>query len=524
MVGPVVETRFGRVRGAADEDLSVFRGVPFAEPPVGPLRFRPPLPPRPWRRIRDATRTVDAPPQVVSPLSRRLGLAPPGATGEDCLALDLWTPAVDGARRPVMVWIHGGGFAEGSAQAPATDGRHLCRRGDVVVVSVGYRLGPLGFLYVPDAHRAGLGRGCNWGLLDQVAALRWVRDHAERFGGDPENVTVFGQSAGAISVLALCAMPAARGLFRRAIAQSPTPAAVLAREEAARRSDAVREALGLEDAAGLREVPADELVKAAAACADARAAGGPFLLPVVDGEVLPLPPAEAVRRGEARDVQLLVGATRDERRLGLLGSDADDSEENAAALRAALAPALPGEGPDGRPALASLEDALLRLRERRGLPASPVDALLALRSDLEIRAPALRLAGWQSRLRPATYAYLFTWRSPVRDGALGAFHALDLPFVFGALDAAAWPELAGEGEDARRLSERMMDAWTAFARTGDPSHPGLGVPWPAHAPERPAAMELGASCGVREPWDEEERALLAPYLGIWSASGSVPSR
>ena len=215
----LVETRRGAVRGVGKDGLVLFRGLPYARPPIGPLRFRPPEPPEAWSGIRDATRFGSSAPQngaLIGPLMS-LGI---GRTGEDCLHLNIWTPAADGRRRPVMVWIHGGAFILGSGSQMLYDGAALARRGDVVVVTINYRLGALGFLRLRDRFGSRLPASGNEGLLDQIAALQWVRDEISSFGGDPGNVTIFGESAGAMSCATLLATPRAGGLFHRAILQS----------------------------------------------------------------------------------------------------------------------------------------------------------------------------------------------------------------------------------------------------------------------------------------------------------------
>jgi para-nitrobenzyl esterase len=480
-----------------------FRGIPYAAPPLGPLRFAPPQPAAPWSGVLDATRFGPAAPQRPDALLRRLGLCADGPQAEDCLTLNVWTPGLAG-RRPVLVWIPGGAFASGTSGVPLYDGARLAREGDAVVVTLNYRVGALGFLYL------GPGRA-NFGLLDQLEALRFVARHAEAFGGDPGCITVFGESAGAGSLCALLAMPAARGLFRRAIVQSAAPAGVLRPEEAAERSARLLGKLGLSagDLEALRRLPVAALLDAQ----ERTSSEGPFakgmlFMPVVDGETLPRAPLEAAAAGAARDVELLVGTTREEMRLYVLTGLGERVGD--ALLPRILAAQLAGEAADPAAAAERLVAGYRRLFAERGLIAAPADLFYALQTDLALRWPSHLLAARHAAHQPRTYAYLFTWPSPAEGGALRACHALDLPFTFGTLAAPGMSELAGAGPEAERLSADLRAAWLAFAARGDPSHAGLGA-WPPFEAPRFATMELGARCGVLE-------APFAAESALWEAA------
>jgi para-nitrobenzyl esterase len=492
MGGPEVDTRCGRLRGTRVGEVDAFLGIPFARPPLGALRFAPPEPAEAWSGVRDATRLRAVQPQTSDAFIARLGLDPLGPQDEDCLHLNVWTPAADGARRPVLVWIHGGAFIGGTACTPLYDGARLAARG-VVVVTLNYRVGLLGFLHAD-------GVPANLGLRDQLAALAWVQREITRFGGDPASVTVFGESAGAGSLCALLAMPAARGLFRRAIVQSAAPDGMIDAAEARRRADLLLARLGVArgDVAGLRALGIEAILRAQAGCA---AEDGPFthnmlFVPVIDGDSLPQRPLDAIRAGSAREVQLVIGTTEEE--LGLYATQP--------AVRAIDEPRLIKHlervlGPHTAGALAAYREA----RRGRGAGVSPAALFSALESDRSMRVPAIRLAEYQRAWQPRTYMYLFSWRSPLDAGALGSCHALDLPFTFGTLDARGMREFAGAGLEARRLSDALIDAWIAFARCGDPSHPGIGS-WPAYDAAERITMQLGPTCGaVRAPLEAERR-------------------
>ena len=325
----VTETATGRLQGVIVEgSIKAFRGVPFARPPVGALRFAPPQPAEPWSGIRSA--------DTFGPVSLQgtigLGFMGAGAQtqGEDCLYLNVWTPDL-GGRRPVMVWVHGGAFLLGAGSEPLYDGSQLASRGDVVVVTVNYRLGALGYLAHPALRDDATGACGNWGLLDQIAAIEWVRDNAEAFGGDPSQITVFGESAGSMSVTTIMAAPRARGLFRRAIAQSGAPVVATA-EEAAATAERVIDALGVRHDQ-LREVPAKRFldVQQQIMLADQRPGGslsGDVMAfrPTVDGAVLPRDPRVVFADGEAAGIELMIGTNRDEMKLFSL-FDQEDLDE-----------------------------------------------------------------------------------------------------------------------------------------------------------------------------------------------------
>ncbi|WP_037607078.1 carboxylesterase/lipase family protein [Streptacidiphilus rugosus] len=486
---PQVRVSAGALRGRTEAGVAVFRGVPFAEPPTGPLRFAAPRPARPWEGVRPAEAYGPPPPQAevfgMDALARQ-------APGPDWLTLNVWSPEPrPGAGLPVLVWIHGGAYSIGMSGLPEYDGARLAGEGGVVLVTFNYRVGLEGFGWFEGAP-------ANRGLLDQVAALEWVRDEIRAFGGDPDRVTVFGQSAGAGSVAALLAMPRAAGLFRRAVAQS-VPGTFFTPALAADVARACAAELGLRPTVAELAAVDPELLSAAgdAVAADTGSFTGrwgrpahrsiPFA-PVVDGDVLPVTPWQALADGAARGIDLLVGHTRDEQRLltaleGLLGQV---TPEQAAATLGIFAPA-----PGGAPGF------------RAAHPGAGPDELYELvLSDWLFRMPSLHLAEAQTAGGGRAHLYELTWSAPGMGGLMGACHGLDVPLVFGNLDRGQPAALIGEAPsaEAERLSAAMRAAWTAFAAHGDPG-------WPRYDAERRLTRIFGAGPSVVAYPEESSRRL-----------------
>jgi len=441
----VVMTAAGKVRGRAADGVSCFLGIPYAAAPSGPRRFAPPAPAPAWDGIRDALEhgpTVPGP-GYPPPMDRILPAVV--VPGEEWLNVNVWAPE-DAEGAPVMVWIHGGAFVNGSNSLPTYDGTAFARDG-VVMVGVNYRLGAEGFLLLP-------GGTANLGLLDQVAALRWVQENIAAFGGDPGNVTVFGQSAGGMSIAALLAMPAATGLFRRAILQSGGRHPVLPAATAARIAGHVADEVGV-PIEELQQVPPQRLVTAqqeltvqmqSAPDPDRwgeAAVNGLIYEPVVDGDVLPDVPTSRIAAG----VDLLVGSTRDEYRLFVVPSGLMDGATEATLQAVAAKYGLPVDSLDAYRA------------DRPG--ASPGVLLADVVTDWLFRIPMLRIAEAHAR----TYVYEFDWASAAFDGKLGACHALELGFVFDTLRSTTG--LTGQ-EPPQELADAMHRTWVSFATSGDP--------------------------------------------------------
>jgi para-nitrobenzyl esterase len=501
-----VLTQSGRVEGQSRNRHVVFRGIPFAKPPVGPLRFRAPQPPEPWPGVRAAHSFG---PSAIQRAPTAVMNSVPEPRSEDCLYLNVYTPSADWKRRPVLVWVHGGGFNFGAGSEPLYDGGHLAERGDVVVVTINYRLGALGFLYLPEPERKRLDITANAGVLDQVAALRWVRDNIAAFGGNPDDVTLLGESAGGYSVATLLGMPAARGLFHRAVAQSGARFSRIAGDPA-RSTYALLKTLEIPEdrPEALWDVPAEHFVPAQLAVgrsSDSALNDISAFAPLYDADTVPLPLEEAFARGQGANVPLLLGTTRDEINL-FLGSavKAFDEPLEPSELLAGLRRVVPGADDDR---IGALIETYRRSRIDHGLPASHRALQAAITSDALWRVPNERFMQAYRAHQPATFLYLFTYESPGMRGALRACHALDLPFMFGTWAGPNEERFAGTGEHVRKLSERMMDAWLAFAKNGDPSLPNEpGGEWPAHDDVRRPTMVFDVTSGLQLAPYEEERA------------------
>ncbi len=493
----IVSTSYGRLRGARDGATVSFKGIPFAKPPLGALRFRGPQPPEAWDGLREATTYGSSALQAESPVSKALAMEV-GPVDEDCLYLNVWTPSPEG-RRPVMVWIHGGAFVIGSGSQELYNGSGLAARGDVVVVTLNYRLGAFGFLRLPAIGATG-----NEAIMDQEAALRWVRDEIPAFGGDPGNVTVFGESAGSISITALLAAPTARNLFHRVILQSGSANLLSAPEAAEGIGTQILEHLGLraEDAAKLRDVSAADL-QAAQNAATPRSAGVSYA-PVIDGTYIPRSTFEAAADGELAHLAIMAGTTQDELKLFAFMDPGAFQLDEAGLL--ARADGLTGG--NGARAIVTYRAA----RTARGEAITPFETYEAIATDAAMRMPTLRLLEAQRPHNPAVYSFLFTHPSPSLGGMLGACHATDLPFVFGTYEIEAMKTFVGEGPEVAALSSRVQDAWLAFARSGTPSREGLPA-WHPYDPTARVTAILGPGGPFASAPREPERAFwqsLAP--------------
>ena len=498
----VVQTPAGRVRGYRRDGIRIFKGIPYGADTSGSNRFMPPKPATPWpgtRLAMSAGAACPQPPDRASPsplafvLQRNFT-----ALDEDCLNLNIWTPGIDAKRRPVMVWLHGGEFTTGSSlELAAYDGEALARRGDVVVVSINHRLNLLGYLDLASVGApAEFASAANVGMLDIVFALQWLRDTVAAFGGDPGNVTIFGQSGGGLKVTTLCAMPSAVGLFHKAIVQSGSESKVFTRELTQPLARALLEEFQIApaDAARLQQMPIDRLVAAGHKVNTAWGAkyGGDIWklvgwAPVIDGTIIPASPYEAASARYSAPVPLMVGTVRHEFVLSAFSADAD--RMTLAAVRKALATNYKDP------------DALVAAFSRAYPDENPAGIMAMISAASFNRINAIEQAQDKARLgaTPA-YLYRFDWVTPMLQGVPHAYHCAELPFVFNSIDTAN--QAAGTGPDVRRLADRMSDAWIAFARTGNPNHPGIPH-WPSVTSDKAPAMIFDDPCTVEADaeWD-----------------------
>ncbi len=500
--GITISTAHGDLRGTRADGIVRFAGVPFAAPPVGPLRFRPPQPVEPWDGVRDATEFATVCPQNPSLMDALFG-GESEQWDEDCLHLNVWAPdAPPEGGLPVMVWIHGGGFEMGSGSSPLYHGEAFARSG-VVLVTLNYRLGALGFLELGHLDPEFAGSGNN-GLLDQVAALEWVRDNIAAVGGDPGNVTVFGESAGAMSVSLLLAMPKARGLFHRAIAQSGAAAAARTPEQAADDADAFAAACGGLDLEGLRSAGVAELLAGHATISAERMGdpeevirrhGNPLAFlpfrPVADGRDLPEDPLGAIAGGSAAGVDLVVGTNLEEWKLfAMMAAPSNDDD----ALRARVA------------LLSDDPDAVVAAYRAEWPEHSPAELECAVLTDVVFRVPACRLADAQAP-HGTVHQYRFDWRSPALGGLLGAAHAIEIPFVFDLVEDHRLHVLVG-AEAPVKLARAVHESWTAFAAHGVPAAGGLPE-WPrVDGPDRPVMILDEEPTVAADPEGDTRRAWL----------------
>ena len=499
--GAIVETTAGRIRGLKLDRVHAFKGVPYGASTGGPRRFQPPLPAAPWTGIRDTFRLGPRSPQgrasYVAEWQPLTGTEPPG---EECLHLNVWTPSAStGGARPVMVWLHGGGYTGGSPGAIPYDGANLARRHDVVVVSITHRVNAFGFLYLRDLGGPRYADASNAGMKDIIAGLEWVRDNISRFDGDPRNVTIFGQSGGAGKVSTLLGMPAAQGLFHRAAAQSGSAVSSMPASSATRNAEAFLARLGVKPAEldKLAALPLAQLIDAV----QPGDVAGFAAAPVVDGASLPHDVFNPEATALSSKIPLLIGSTETEV-TWIPGTDYTPPAD-IEALQARVQKSLRTDAAHAR----TIADAARDARPR----ASLLDLALIIETDASGFRTGVDVQAERKAARgdAAVYVYRFDWYSPAGGGRLRAMHCMDIPFVFDTIDECQ--SMVGSGGDRRALADRMSGAWVAFARTGNPNHALLPT-WEPFAAASRRTMMLGHDCRLLNDPYREERLAVAQAL------------
>ncbi len=507
MAGPIVETVYGKVQGITEDGLHIFKGIHYGASTAGKNRFMPPQPPKPWAGVREATEYGPScwqPPEGVT----RMGFW--GATGveamsEDCLVLNVWTKGLkDNGKRPVMVWIHGGGFRTESANhAPFYNGASLAKTYDVVVVSVNHRLGIFGYLHLKEILGEQYATSGNNGMLDLVEALKWVRDNIAEFGGDPNNVTIFGQSGGGAKVSILMAMPAAKGLFHRAIVQAGPALRVKTSEEATRRAKQFLDFVHVtpQRVHWLHEMKPYVIYLAWMSLPQDEERAGGDMAPVLDGKVIPAHPFDPVAAPTAANIPLIIGTNKDEW-LFMMMRDPLFGKYNEEQMRERVIAALSQRLSDK--VAVEKADELIAGYKRTRPGATPHDILAAIGSD-RMRVASIRLAERKIDGGSApVYMYLFTWESEVAQGRLKSAHSFELPFVFNYVNDPS-VLFVGNSPERFKLAAAMSGAWTAFARNGDPTHKDLPR-WPMYDKKDRATMLFNIkSREENDPFGEERR-------------------
>jgi para-nitrobenzyl esterase len=489
----VVATKSGKVEGVINKGLYIFKGIPYTVPPVGKLRWMPPQPVKRWDGVRPAKEYGAI---ALQPVMAGMGgsSAPDFSVfpqSEDCLFLNIWTPGLDDAKRPVYFWIHGGGYYIGTGGEKSMDDGILARRGDIVVVSINYRLGALGFLNLNEVTGGKIPATGNEGILDEVAALEWVQQNIAAFGGDPDNITISGFSAGSMSTGLLLSLPAARGKFHKALCRSGSVNLVRMVDKSAQVAGQFLDIVNLKgkDVDALRALTGKQMVDAQQkliAVVNQTEHRSAFE-PVIDGKVFTESPMEAIKKGSAKNIPLVAGTSLDE--VTFMSAMGPDANMDEAAMKKRLGSIVPEKKIPG------FIRAYSEVLKQRGSSVTPATILGSITTDWMMRIPTIRLVEAQAANGAPAYNFIFAHPSAAMNGALGAMHGGDIPFLFGALNK----ESTGDDDELQKLAVKVQDSTIAFVKTGDPSCKTAGK-WPVYGKERQTMM-----------FDRKTGVVAAPY-------------